>query len=180
MMINAAALAKEEQNLDKKFLKLKIHHLSHYIIDLYSRGNIPVSLNIKFIMENFQSTSNSKRDKVVTIRQIVMTATSMTVKDTIRMGADKKAMSMTTDVSQGYFQSIFLELSTNIDGILNVNRRLEDLKKQKKKWVKPMTYELKATYKKDKKILENARSVYKDNLKQVLEGLFNGQPRTDV
>lgn len=147
-----------------KYLKLKIHHLSYYLVQLYGQ-----SMVITFVMENFADTSDNKRSKVTSTCRLTIDNQKKKYEHCLHIKG-KPATTFTEPCSEIWFNELYNKVANNIDGILATNKNLEELKESKKRSKK--SYEQKLMFKREKKRLEGEKSVYRDRLKTILKELF--------
>ena len=150
-----------------KFLKLKLHHLSYYLINLYDDGHMAV----EFVMYNYNDTSNNKQFKVSTVSKVDITPSKLVYSNTFSTEPRVVTSSYDEPCTQECYTNLRQKLEENIDQILDCNKSLKSLKGIKRK----MSYEQKQSIKREKKELENTKSIYKSNLKTVLKELFEGK-----
>ena len=148
-----------------KYLKLKIHHLSWYYIQLFDSLMV-----ITFVMENFADTSNSKRTKVRSTCRLTIDKYTKIYDNCLHIKG-KQGNTVSEKCTPVWFNELYHKIANHFDAILIANKSLEELKQSKKK-KPPMNYEQKQMYKREKKRLEADKSACKDRLKTILKELF--------
>jgi hypothetical protein len=139
----------QRQKTEKLYLNIKVHHLSHYNIDLqYTKQGRPKQLFIKLMMTNYISTPNRQNAK----KQTTIT----------------KFYSQ--DVNAHMLSPLFTKFEEPIQTILAMNLIIKQLRRGKKRNYVRMPKE---DYKAKLKELEKKRSLAKEEVKTLLLELFS-------
>jgi hypothetical protein len=182
----------QQQEHKRKFLTLRVHHLSYYEIELeyFSSKKEPYSIDINFVMENHHDIPSPENNKpqVLHCSRIHLSKflgndmniklnSSLTHSIKIRNVTDISTSIRLPKITTIYdFDDLFTQLEFNIDQILALNKDIKEYKEHRRsdrkhdKHTFPVKKEF---YKKQLKQLEHQRSEVKKELRAILVKLYS-------
>ncbi len=167
-------------NKPSKFLTLRVHHLSYYIIYLHFLNGNPFNITIDFMMDNFVDTPNTKEagkmihDSKLSISKInnngVYSIDARKI-NILRYNSKTDVSDMTNlNISMSTFESIFKTLEENIDLVLATDKEMKKYKKFKKANKKVID---KYVYRSQIKSYEKIKSEARKEIRKTLVKLYS-------
>ena len=168
-----------QQAMKDVYFKLKVHHLSHFLISLFKLNDLPFSMQIEYVMENYLDTP---KEDIQTTRAKHVSLINMTrIKDnnvriikcntfTIGNNPDvNQTNSCTNDIDS--FDTNYAILAFNVRRILNLNRQYEDCKRTAKSARNRI--QARQDFKAQKRAIEKDKSECKRNIRDVMLEIYN-------
>jgi hypothetical protein len=168
------------------YYKLKVHHLSYFLISLFKINDKPFGIQIEYVMENYLDTPTQKVAAVSTyplakhISLINMAkienhdpAYIRTIKiNTLTIGGNcetNQTRSCNKDIDS--FDTSYATLAFNVRRILNLNKRYEEHKKVAK--TARNRIDSKSTFKQQKKSIDKEKSECKKNIRDLMLEIYD-------
>lgn len=163
----------ESKPFISRFLKLRVHHLSYFLINLWQSYGNPSKIEIKFNMENYVDTPSSKSPKAVMFDDLTLEKINEKVHVTrtneFVFQKTRNENTQATICSHSIFDSAFKQLDENIIKILDINKVIKQLKKSKKAGVEIDKHHYKSLL----KGYEKEKSEAKRNIRNVIISLYS-------
>jgi hypothetical protein len=181
----------QKQEHKRKFLTLRVHHLSLYEIELEYQYKKPRSICIKFVIENHHDTPSPKNNKPHVMHSSTILYDKFINHDAsikVHYTRSNEFNISSTGINDYHvvcinpheevekFDELFTQLEFNIDQILALNRDIKEYKEHRRsdrkhdKHTFPVKKEF---YKKQLKQLEHQRSEVKKELRAILVKLYS-------
>jgi hypothetical protein len=181
----------QQKEYKRKFLTLRVHHLSFYEIELEYKYGKPANIGIRFVMENHHDTPSPENNKPIVKHNCTLLYQKSIKHDAnfqIFYNRSNEFIISNTGINDYHvvcnnphedvekFDELFTQLEFNIDHILALNKDIKEYKEHRRSDRKHDKFSFpvkKGFYKSKLKQLEAERSEAKKELRNILIKLYS-------